>query len=85
MLNWFDKQIRTRKESDQELFEDSIIQIASVVMGGKAADEINEERLITKSAIDDILKYYHYKPSILPDNIKEMEDQRSGLSGPMAS
>ncbi|MCR5403503.1 MAG: ATP-binding cassette domain-containing protein [Butyrivibrio sp.] len=75
MLNWFDKQIRTRKESDQELFEDSIIQIAAVVMGGKAADEINEERLITKSAIDDILKYYHYKPSNIPDSVKGLEEQ----------
>jgi NHLM bacteriocin system ABC transporter ATP-binding protein len=75
MLNWFDKQIRLRKESDQEIFEDSIVQIAAVVMGGKAADEINDERLITRNAIDDVLKYYHFKPSNIPDNIKEMEEQ----------
>ena len=33
MFNWFDEQIRQRKISDQELFEDSIFQMASAVLG----------------------------------------------------
>ncbi len=74
MLNWFDKQIRLRKQNDQEVFEDSIVQIAAVVMGGRAADEINDERIITQNAIDDILKYYRYKPHDIPDSIKDREE-----------
>ena len=75
MLNWFDKQIRQRKQSDQEVFEDSIVQIAAVVMGGRAADDINDERIITKNAIDDILKYYHFKPSEIPAGINDREEE----------
>ena len=32
-MGWFDEQIRQRKGSDQEVFEDSIFRLASVVLG----------------------------------------------------
>lgn len=31
-MGWFDEQIRQRKESDQDIFEDSIFRMASVVL-----------------------------------------------------
>ena len=74
-MGWFDEQIRQRKESDQEVFEDSIFRMASVVLGKQGTGILNDERIITKAAIDDILKYYHYKPSEIPDSVKESEEQ----------
>ena len=74
-MGWFDEQIRQRKLSDQEVFEDSIFQMASVVLGKKRAGILNDERIATKAAIDDILKYYHYKPAEVPDNVRGLEEQ----------
>ena len=74
-MGWFDEQIRQRKQSDQEVFEDSIFRMASVVLGRKAAGVLDDQRIITKAAVDDILKYYRYKPTEIPDSIKDPDEQ----------
>ncbi len=74
-MGWFDEQIRQRKESDQEVFEDSIFRMASVVLGKQGTGILNDERIITKAAIDDILKYYHYKPAEIPESVSDPEEQ----------
>ena len=43
-MGWFDEQIRLRKLSDQETFEESIIQMASVVLGKHHAGALHDER-----------------------------------------
>ena len=60
-MGWFDEQIRQRKLSDQEIFEDSIFRMASVVLGRREAGALKDARIVTKAAIDEILKYYHCK------------------------
>ena len=74
-MGWFDEQIRQRKLSDQELFEDSIFQMASAVLGKQAAGQLNDERIITRAAIGDILKYYHFKTPEIPDGITDPDEQ----------
>jgi len=74
-LGWFDNQIRQRKQSDQDRFEDSILRMASVVVGNRYGDSLADDRIITKHAIDDILKYYHCKPVDIPESLKEPEEQ----------
>ena len=74
-MGWFDEQIRQRKMSDQEIFEDSIFRMASVVLGKQRAGVLNDERIAAKAAIDDILKYYHYKPVEVPDSVRSLDDQ----------
>ena len=74
-MGWFDEQIRQRKISDQELFEDSIFQMASAVLGKQAAGRLNDERIITEAAIGDILKFYHFKAPDIPDSIVDPDDQ----------
>ena len=56
-MGWFDEQIRQRKLSDQETFEESIFRMASVVLGKQKAGSLDDQRIVTKAAIDDILKY----------------------------
>ena len=74
-MGWFENQIRDRREADQQLLEESFIRIAGVVMGEKDADRISDARIITKNAIDEILKYYHYQSSELPENVTEGDEQ----------
>ena len=74
-MGWFDEQIRQRKQSDQEVFEDSIFRMASVVLGRKAAGMLDDQRIVTKQAIDDILKYFRYKPTEIPDSIEDPDEQ----------
>ena len=74
-MGWFENQIEERRQADQQLLEDSFIKISEIVLGHRTAEKISDARIITKSAIDEILKYYHYKPVELPENIKTVEEQ----------
>ncbi|MBR0161685.1 MAG: NHLP bacteriocin export ABC transporter permease/ATPase subunit [Oscillospiraceae bacterium] len=73
-MGWFDEQIRQRKLSDQEIFEDSILRMASVVLG-KQGTGIMDERIITKAALDEILKYYHIKSPEIPESVTDPDEQ----------
>ena len=74
-MGWFEKQVKQREDLDQQLFEDSFFRAAEVVLGKRAASEMSDERIITSQAIEDILKYYHYKPVELPKGVRDHEEQ----------
>ena len=74
-MGWFEKQIKQRRDLDQQLFEESFFRAAGVVLGQRTAEKISDDHIITKQAIDDILKYFHFKPVEIPKNVKEHEDQ----------
>ena len=74
-MGWFEKQIKQRSDLDQQMFEESFFRVAGVVLGERSATKICDEHIITKQAIDEILKYYHFKPVKLPKSIKTHEDQ----------
>ena len=74
-MEWFEEQIEERRAADQQLLEDSFVRVAGVILGRRAADRIQDERIVTKDAIDEILKYYHFKPVEMPEDITDAEDQ----------
>ena len=74
-MGWFDEQIRERIQSDQEILEDSVFEMASIVLGKRASGMKADSQRLTKNAMDDILKYYRYKPVDIPENIKNPEEQ----------
>ncbi len=74
-MGWFDEQIRQRKLSDQELFEDSLFRMASAVLGKQRAGALDDKRIIAKAAIDEILKYYRCKIVEVPDEIRDLDEQ----------
>ena len=53
-MGWFDNQIKTRREADQQLLDDSFMKVAGVIMGRSGAEKLGDERIITKNAIDEI-------------------------------
>ena len=74
-MGWFEEQIKLRKQNDQDVFEESIFRMASAVLGQKGAGKLNDFRLETKEAVDEILKYYRFKPTEVPEVIKDAEEQ----------
>ena len=74
-MGWFTEQIKQRAENDQNVLEDSFFRMATVVMDKWDANRLEDERLIVREAIDDILKFYHQKPVDIPENIKDVNDQ----------
>ncbi len=74
-MGWFDEQIRLRKQNDQDVFEDAMFRMASVVLGRQGAGMLDDKRIVTKAAIDDILKYYHYKAPEIPDSLEDPDEQ----------
>ena len=74
-MGWFESQIEERRNADEQLLEDSFVRIAGVVLGERTAQKMGDERIVTKSAIDEILKYYHCKPREIPEEVKTAEEQ----------
>ena len=74
-MGWFENQIEERRNADEQLLEESFVKAAGVVLGYQQAEKIGDERIVTKGAIDEILKYYHCKSSEMPDSLKTPEEQ----------
>ena len=82
-MGWFDKQIRQRMNSDRDILEDSFVRLAGSVLGGKSARQLEDDLLIAREALDEILKYYHCKAADVPDNIKNTDEQLEYILRPL--
>ena len=74
-MGWFDEQIRLREKSDQSILEDSFFRMAGVIMDKWDADRLEDEHLITREALDEVLKFYHCKPVEIPESIRDAREQ----------
>ncbi|MCI6630339.1 MAG: NHLP family bacteriocin export ABC transporter permease/ATPase subunit, partial [Lachnospiraceae bacterium] len=81
-MGWFDEQIKQRRQNDDNVFNDAFVNIAGAVMGKRVSDALNDERMITQNAIDEILKYYRVKPREVPDSVQDMNDRLEYLMRP---
>lgn len=81
-MGWFDEQIRQRKQNDDDVFADSFVNMAAAVLGSKVTGSLSDGSAAAKSAIDEILKYYHVKSREVPDNIKDTNEQLEYLMRP---
>lgn len=73
-MGWFENQIEERRRADQERLEDAYVRIAGVILGESSAFQIHDAGIITKEAIDEILKYCHCKPVEVPPEISGTEE-----------
>jgi len=76
-----DKQIKQRIKTDAEQFQSSFVNLSGVVMGDVPLHDL-AAREKAKSAIEELLKFYHIKPRVLPDNITDINDQMDYLLNP---
>lgn len=81
-MGWFDEQIRDRKKNDDDAFAEAFANMASAITGKKSDAALNNDRAVTKDAIDEILKYYHIKSREVPENISDRNEQLEYLMRP---
>ncbi|MBR0408609.1 MAG: ATP-binding cassette domain-containing protein [Clostridia bacterium] len=81
-MNWFSEQIKKRQESDRAIVEESFFHLVSVVMDKWDADRLEDENLIAKGALDEILRFYHQKPVEIPEGIRDIRKQMEYLLRP---
>ena len=74
-MGWFEDQIMERRSAEQQALEDSFEKAAGVVLGRRAAERLNDKRIIAASVIDEILKHYHCKSVEFPDDVEAGEQQ----------
>lgn len=82
LLGWFDEQIKERMKADNEVFEDSFIKAAGIIMGKKLSAAMNDQRQAATDAIGEILKCFHVKPREVPDSMTDMNDTLEYLLRP---
>lgn len=80
-MGWFDEQLKQRKANDDAVFDDAFVEIASAVTGSKMREALSDSQK-AKDAIDAILKFYHIKPTEIPDSVKDINDQLEFLLRP---
>ncbi|MDO5701900.1 MAG: ABC transporter transmembrane domain-containing protein, partial [Lachnospiraceae bacterium] len=73
-MGWFDEQLRQRARYDQEEFEESMLHMASSLIGGRQRDT-RDVTAVTLDAVNAILKYYKCKSVEVPDTIEGPERQ----------
>ncbi len=81
-MNWFEEQIKQRKQSDDDAFADSFINIAGAVIGEKATVALRDSRILARNAMEEVLKYYHVKGTDIPDSIVDVDKQLEYLMRP---
>ena len=81
-MGWFDEQIRLRKLNDEELFEDSFLEMAGAVMGREFQAVLESDRIKTKNAIDAILGSMYIRSREIPDDVTDLNDQLDYLLDP---
>ena len=81
-MGWFDEQIKDRKRNDDDAFAEAFANMASAITGKRIEASLNNDRTVTKDAIDEILKYYHVKSREVPDGISDMNEQLEYLMRP---
>lgn len=81
-MGWFDEQIKERKRLDDDVFSDSFIQMAGVVLGSRAFSMLNDKSVFAKDSMDEILKFYKVKSREIPSGMTDVNEQLEFLLRP---
>lgn len=75
-MSWFEEQLQSRENFDNADMSDAIDSIISAVMGVRLQEALSSDE-IASSAIDEILKYYHYrlKDTAIPSELNSIEEK----------
>lgn len=75
-MSWFEEQLQSREKFDNADMADAIDSIVSAVMGVRLQDALSSDE-IASSAIDEILKYYHFKlkDTTIPSELNSIEEK----------
>ena len=74
-MGWFENQIEERRAADMELLEGAFVKAAGAVVGMRGMEQIFDESILTGSAVEEILKYFRFKPVDVPDEITDPNEK----------
>ena len=74
-MGWFENQIEERRAADKELLEAAFVKAAGAVVGMRGMERIFDESILAKDAVDEVMKYFRFKPVELPDVITDPNEQ----------
>ena len=74
-MGWFDEQIRERKKSDKQVFEEAFLTLSDAVTGKKESLIFSDDSERSVNAVSDVLKFYRIKPRDVPAGIKDFNEQ----------
>ena len=74
-MGWFEDQVKERRAAEQRELEDSFERIAGVVLGKMTAGRLNDKRMVASTVIEEVLKFYGYKPVDYPSSVETGEEQ----------
>ena len=81
-MGWFDEQIKQRKQNDDEMMQEAIAGIVGAVMGKRVAVAAAAADRRARTAVGDILRFYHIKADENSDTIKDFDEQLEFLLRP---
>lgn len=81
-MGWFDEQIKQRKQSDDDMFQESFLNMADAILGSRTASAFGSDETKADDAIQTILKYYGVKPQDIPPSVKGLNDRLEYLLRP---
>ncbi|MCR5626932.1 MAG: ATP-binding cassette domain-containing protein [Lachnospiraceae bacterium] len=70
MGNWFDEQIKERKDKDRQQFSDVFRDMGNAIMGKKVLDAYNKSK-VAVAAMEEILGFYNIKKVDVPEEIED--------------
>lgn len=80
-MGWFEEQIKTRRNSDNEALDDSLKNVSAIIEGKKGFS-FGDDREKLKGVLDEILAFFHIRSREIPPEIKELNDQMEYLFRP---
>ncbi len=80
-MGWFEEQIKTRRNSDNEALDDSLKNVSAIIEGKKGFS-FGDDRDKLKGVLDEILAFFHIKSREIPPEIKDLNDQMEYLFRP---
>ena len=80
-MGWQDEQIRLRKLNDDQVFNESLMQAAGAVLSNRKAP-IRDDRVVTGTVLEKILRYYHLNWQEIPEEIDSLEERMEYVMHP---
>ncbi len=81
-MGWFEEQIKQRQISDERAFSETFSRIAASVTGDRSYISQLDDAGQAKSAMEQILRWYHITPKDVPDQITDLNEQIEYLTRP---
>lgn len=82
-MGWFNDQLKQRIKTDRDSFENSFVELSSVVLGRSSISaSLNSDKKKAKNAIEEILRYYKAEITNIPGEVVDMNEQLDYLLRP---